>query len=342
MNNRFHPQAAKLEASCEHPGTLYTLCYTSETRRLYGAGSDASIYVVDLDAEKPKAEKKWTYHNNYVVALAPRNGIMISGGYDGQLIWTDLESGEKRRAVTAHHGWLRKIMLLPDESRLISVGDDMLVKLWDAESGELIRTMDGHARQTPEGYTTALYAVAASSDGKTLASGDRIGDVVLWETETGKEIGRLKAPTFYTFDAVKRARAIGGIRSLCFSPQSERLAIGGIGRVTNVDGFVGPCRVEVWDWQAGQRVYTGQDDHKAVLNHLAFHPSESWLIGAGGGDSGGLFAFWDLKTEKPVHKAKPKGHVQQFVLDALRPQLFAAGYGGFQIWNFAGDPEEKT
>lgn len=336
MKTKFKPQAAKLQASCSHPGILYALCHDADAGRLYGAGSDASIYVVDLRAEKPQAEKKWNHHGNYVSSLARSNGALISAGYDGRVIWTDMDSGEKLRAVEAHDGWVRDIALLPGGRIFATVGDDMLVKLWDAETGELIRSMDGHARQTPEGYATALYAVAASGDGKTLASGDRIGDVVLWESETGKEIGRLKAPTFYTFDSVKRARAIGGIRSLCFSPDGLRLAIGGIGRVTNVDGFVGPCRVEVWDWQAGERLFTGQDGHKAVLNHVAFHPSEPWLIGAGGGDSGGILAFWDLKSEKPVYKAKPKGHLQQFALDATAPQILAAGHGGFQIWGFDG------
>ena len=217
----------------------------------------------------------------------------------------------------------------------------MLVKLWDAESGELIRTMSGHASQTPEGYSTALYAVAVSPDGRTLASGDRTGETVLWDVESGRELHRLKAPAFYTFDAQKRGRAIGGIRSLCFSPDGTRLALGGIGAVTNVDGFVGPCRVEMWDWQAGKRVFVGQDRHKAVLNHIAFHPSEPWIIGAGGGDGGGALAFWDLQQEKAAHVAKPPGHLQCFAFDAETPRLFAAGFGGFQIWSFDGKFEEK-
>jgi WD40 repeat protein len=217
----------------------------------------------------------------------------------------------------------------------------MLVNLWDAETGQLIRSMDGHARQTPQGYATALYALAVSPDGKLLASGDRVGEVVLWELETGKEIGRLKAPVFYTFDSVKRARAIGGIRSLCFSPDGTKLAVGGIGKVTNVDGFVGPSRVEVWNWQAGEREFVGQDGHKAILNHLAFHPDEPLLIGAGGGDSGGILAFWDLEHEKPIHKAKPEGHLQQFALDMDNLQIHAVGHGGFQVWTFDGEQDTE-
>jgi hypothetical protein len=99
--------------------------------------------------------------------------------------------------------------------------------------------------------------------------------------------------------------------------------------------------VEVWDWQAGKRLFTGQDTHKAVLNHVLFHPTEPWLLGAGGGDSGGLLAFWDQQQEKPFHIEKPKGHVQQFLLDAATPQLLAGGHGGFQVWAFDGKREAK-
>lgn len=333
----------KLQAAYAQPGTFYAICHDAGAARLYGAGSDATIYTVDLNAEKPQAEKTWTPHDNYISSLVFCDGVLISGAYDRQLVWTTAESGEKLRSVEAHAGWIRRLALLPAGKQLVSVGDDMLVKLWDAETGQLVRSMDGHAPQTPEGYATALYALAISPDGQTIATGDRIGEVVLWETATGKEIGRLKAPAFYTFDSVKRARAIGGIRTLCFSPDGTRLALGGIGKVTNVDGFVGPCRVEVWNWQQGERQFVGEDSHKAIVNHVAFHPQASLLLGAGGGDSGGILAWWDLENKKPVHKAKPEGHLHQFVLDVENARVCATGYGGFQVWAFqrkgdAGDP----
>ncbi|MCA9069842.1 MAG: hypothetical protein KDA84_13005 [Planctomycetaceae bacterium] len=223
-------------------------------------------------------------------------------------------------------------MVVPDGQQLASVGDDLLVKLWEAGTGKLIRTFDGHAKQTPEGYATALYALAVSPDGKVLASGDRVGVVCLWETDTGKLLGQLKAPTFYTYDARTRVRSIGGIRSLSFSPDGSTLAIGGIGKVTNVDGFVGPCRVELWDWQAEKHLATGQDKHQAILNDLTFHPDEPYLITAGGGDSGGLLAFWDPKKAQLKHKVKPKGHIQRLILDTPGQRILTAGADGFQVW----------
>src|SRR5262249_19558666 len=159
-------------------------------------------------------------------ALAWHDGVVISGGYDHKLIWTKAETGEKLREVTAHEGWVRDVVLV-GEDRLATVGDDMLLKIWNRDTGELVHTCAGHDQQTPEGYLNALYAVAVSADGNTIAAADRTGIVTLWKTETGENLARLEAKIFYTFDAEKRARAIGGIRALCFLPDNK-IALGGI------------------------------------------------------------------------------------------------------------------
>lgn len=328
----FDPTKAKLTASCEVPGILYALGHDDQNGKLYGAGSDWSVYCVDLAAEKPAAEKKWTNHENYVSALVLHGDEVISASYDQQIIWTRAETGEQVRAVRAHDGWIRDLVTFPDGKRLASAGDDMLVKIWDADSGKLLNQLDGHEKQTPQGYSTALYALAITPDGKYIVSGDRVGRVCIWETDTGKLVDQLHAPTFYTYDPRTRVRSIGGIRSLCFSPDGSTLAIGGIGKVTNVDGFVGPCRMEFWDWQSGKRTLTCQDKHKAVFNQVVFHRLEPYAIAAGGGDSGGILAFWDWKKGKLAHKAKPKGHVQRLILDHPGNHLYLAGHGGFQIW----------
>lgn len=333
----FDPAKAKLAASYEVPGILYALCWDAERSLVYGAGADKSVYRVDLNAEKPAVEKCWKSHTNYVSALAYREEEVVSGSYDGRIIWTNAETRKPVRNVLAHAGWIRDLVVSPNGRQLASVGDDMLVKLWDAKSGKLLRTFNGHPKQSPQGYSTALYAVTVSPDGKVLASGDRVGLVCLWNAETGELLGQLKAPTFYTYDSRTRVRSIGGIRSLCFSPDGSTLAIGGIGKVTNVDGFVGPCRVELWNWQSKKLLSTGQDKHKAIFNAMAFHPDKPCLITGGGGDGGGLLAFWDSKNAKLKHKAKPKGHIQRLILDTQKQRLLAAGFNGFQIWNCQDD-----
>ena len=80
----------------------------------------------------------------------------------------------------------------------------------------------------------------------------------------------------------------------------------------------------------------GEHKHQAILNHVAFGPLSSWLVAAGGGDGGGALLFWDSAGTSGPHVAKPKGHLHAFVLDAEGKCLYAAGHGGFQIWQLRG------
>ncbi len=199
------PEPIELSISCEVPGILFALCVDADSQTLYGAGTDHSVYRVDLKAEKPTAAKAWTSHNNYVSSLVWSEGTVISGGFDRQLIWTAVETGETTRVVEeAHHGWIRDVVAFPAGNRIATAGDDMLVRIRDAESGELQTTLEGHALKTPEGFATALYTVAVSPDGQTITAADRVGDICLWEAESGRLIRRLQAPEFYTYDPVKR------------------------------------------------------------------------------------------------------------------------------------------
>ncbi len=328
----FDPTQAKLVSSCKAPGTLYCQWFDEAGNKLYGAGSDGALHVVDLSAVTEAATKKWPLHENYVTGLVKREAVFISSSYDRTLAWTDAETGVLIRRVPAHAGWIRELVMSADGQRVVTVGDDMQVKVWNAQSGEALSTLSGHASQTPEGYASALYAVAVSPNGRHIASGDRAGEVRVWDVEAGKPAASFRVSEFYTFDAQKRARAIGGIRGLAFSADGARLAISGIGQVTNVDGFVGPCRVEVWDWQGGKPIFAGNDKHQAVLNHVVFCQTAPWMIAAGGGDGGGVIAFWNQSSPMPQHLANPKGHVQSFCLDSDSRRLFTAGHEGFQIW----------
>jgi WD40 repeat protein len=343
------PAKTKLRTAYAHPATFYGLSVDPISGRVYSGADDSAIYMFDPTSKAQQPITRWTKHDNYVSALVgvrrKSQHLLVSGSYDRHLIWWDTAAGKAVRTVEAHQGWIRDLAALPDGSRLASVGDDMLLKVWETETGRLVRTFTGHATRTPQGHVTALYAVAVSPDGKFLASGDRIGEVRIWEADTGKLAQSLQVPILYTYDPRQRKRSLGGIRALAFSPNGKHLAVGGMGQVENVDGLGGLVHVELWDWRKGEQCFAaGALGHKGMINQLQFDSSGTWLLGGGGGSDNGFLAFWktdslpvskDKKDAVPVQRIKADGHLHRLWLDSGKNELYTAGYRKLEIWTLS-------
>jgi WD40 repeat protein len=335
------PTKAKRLRAFDHKGTFYALAL--ESNHLYAGSDDYGIHVFDLASDKKEPIPQWTKHDNYVSALVAVKPFVISGSYDRRVIWW--QEDQPQRVIEAHDGWVRDLAVTHDGKLLVSVGDDMLVKLWEIESGRMVCALEGHDKRTPQGHVTALYTLAVSPDGKHIASGDRIGTVCIWEIETGKLAQRFQVPTLYTYDPRQRKRSMGGIRALAFSGDASLLAVGGIGQVENVDGLGGPAHVEIWDWKHPQmRVAAGAQGHKGLINTLCFYPSGEWLIGAGGGSDNGFLSFWKIdklpdatkKDALTVHRIKTDGHIHRACLSAAGGELYTAGFHKLEVWGLAG------
>ena len=68
----------------------------------------------------------------------------------------------------------------PDGKYLASSSYDNTVKIWDAKSGEELKTFEGHS--------SSVIEVCWSTDGKYLASGSADETVKMWDVKSGKEL----------------------------------------------------------------------------------------------------------------------------------------------------------
>jgi WD40 repeat protein len=329
------PQPTKLKVvkDVARKDVLFAIARVLGTQRVYVGSSDFKVHEIDLAEAKP-TDTPLGAHDSYVTGVVLAGKALVSGSYDGKLIWWDLDKRSAARTVDAHPKWIRGLAISPDGSTIASVADDMVCRLWDATTGKKLHDLRGHPEKTPTHFASMLYVAAFSADGKHLATGDRIGTVLIWETATGKQVGKVDASGLWTWDGTQRNRSIGGVRSLAFSADGKTLAAGGVGKIGNVDSLAGPLRVEVFDWAAGKQTHVFQQGNNGLINFLAFHPKDEWLMAVGGGDNSIL--FFDLKTKKTLHQMKAPMFIHAALLDETQETLYAAGHNKIAVLEMKG------
>ena len=330
-----NPEKLKLAKDHGHKAITFALARVPNSMRVFLGGSDFKVYEADLAAAK--FEPKELYgHESYVTGVALSGKTLVTGGYDGKLTWFDTDGKKIIRSETAHAKWIRRVVSSPDGKLIASVADDMVCRLWTAESGKRVAELRGHAEKTPHGFGSMLYAVAFSPDGKLLATGDKTAKVKVWEVATGKELSQVEAPIMYTWDPVQRLHSIGGVRSLAFTPDGKTLAVGGTGKIGNIDHLEANARIELFDWAANKRLteYVA-DKSKGLVNRLQFAPDGSWLLAAGGANEGFL-ALLDKDAKKTLRQEKVGGHVHDAVIDEMGETVVLAGHNKVVVWEMKG------
>jgi hypothetical protein len=116
----------------------------------------------------------------------------------------------------------------PDGKQLLSGSEDQTLKLWDASTGNLIREFKAHdAKAFPKGHRDAVYCLAFSPDGKTVASGGADRTIKLWNVADGAVLRELVNPAIKV-DAGEPAPAQPGyVYAVRFTADGKKLLSAG-------------------------------------------------------------------------------------------------------------------
>ncbi len=100
---------------------------------------------------------------------------------------------------SGHSTTIHSIVYAPNGRWFATGSDDSTVKLWDAISGRLLRTLAGHSKR--------LQNILISSDGRALISLGEEGAIV-WNPETGEVISRIGGLTGTGFEPIQKSIAL--------------------------------------------------------------------------------------------------------------------------------------
>ncbi len=288
---------------------FFSICSSEKDGIVYLGSSDFNVYEMNYNNPNRKTEKLYA-HESFVSSILRSGNLLISGGYDGSIIWWSISAKKMIKTVkSAHQKWIRSLAKHPKSPIIASVSDDMLCKIWDADSGKQIQVLSGHDQKTPHHFPSMLFTCCFSPSGKYLATADKIGKIMIWDTQTWKIVKSIHAPEFYTWDPTARRHSIGGIRSLAFSTDEDYLAIGGIGHIGNIDHLDGPSQVQLFDFKTSKLVIKWlNDQNKGIINYLHFSNNNQLLIAAGGNNDG-ILEYFDIKQKKSAYREKLGFHV---------------------------------
>jgi WD40 repeat protein len=223
-----------------------------------------------------------------------------------------VDSRSEVRTLKSEHRDLNALAFSDDGKRLFAAGGQAglmgEVQEWDVSSGKLIRTYAGHR--------DALYSLAISPDGRTLATGSYDQKIKLWNVDSGSEIRTLSGHN-------------GAIFDLAFRPDGRILASASADRT-----------VKLWDVATGERRDTLSQSLKEVAS-LVFSRDGQRLFAAGADNR---IRLWEIsekaqETTNPILESRfaHEGAILKLALSSDGHTLISsASDQSVKLWNTAG------
>ena len=279
----------------KHRGIVNAVAFSPDGKTLATGCWDSAIHLWDVS--KGTETRALRGHKDIVwdVAFAPDGQTIASSSSDKSLKMWDASSGTERLTFAGHVDFVDAAVLTNKGKTLVSHDSLDAVRVWDLASGKDMRRIslpgagrafetmtafddgfaganqdglitiydqDGKPLRKLEGHTLGLNALAASPDGKWLASGGNERWSRVWNIADGKEVATIDFPGGDGYHN----------ESLAFSPDSHRLALG-----------TSRSEVRVVELPSGKELYSKADpEETGFILGLAFSPDGATIASAGG------------------------------------------------------------
>lgn len=300
----------------------------SPTSSSVSAASSRAFGRFDLVKSLAKPDQTWA-----VATRVQEDGrvLVVSGGDANQIKVWDGPSGEVLHTLLGHDDTVRALALSSTGERLVSGSGDG-IKVWQPQTGKLLYSL-------PPVPASPVWTLAVSPDNRWFVSGDYLGNVSVWDLETGAlqyEVGVDSpvwsvaiAPNGQSFMSGSGDRIVrqwnlatgdlerefvgheDAVRAVAVSPDGKLLASGSWDNT-----------IKLWDISSGQLRGTllGHRDH---VVSLAISPEGDSLVS---GSKDNTLKLWDIPSRQLIETLdKSSGWVLSVDFDWKENTLVSGG-----------------
>ncbi len=252
--------------------------------------------------------------------------------------------------LTGHTSWIVSVAISPNKQIIASGALDDTIKIWNAQTGELLQNITGQFRAvnslaiTPDSqilvsgsdddkvrvwsifngrvlYTLGEHSrdvtsVSLSKDGQILASGSEDRTIKIWRVRNGSLLRNLVG--------------VGGmIKAVAISPDGKTLASGGLDN-----------QIKLWNMVKGESIAT-LSGHFNSIHAIAFTPDGKYLASASKDKN---IKLWSVEKAEVVRTFS--GHsapINALVIHPDGQTMISAGNDkAIKVWRIATGEEVET
>lgn len=168
--------------SVELPGELRSVRFDSTEEKIIVACQNGDLPILNtVDGERIGLLYSPVGMRPHLV---PGSQRIVTTGPDSSIRLTDLAT-YSQQMLNGHADSTTDMHVSEDGNMLISVGADLMLKVWDLDSmAQLGHSLHGHDR--------VINCCSLSRDKRRALTGDSDGRVVLWDLKEGKVIGEMR------------------------------------------------------------------------------------------------------------------------------------------------------
>jgi len=187
-----------------HGEAIRSCKYSPDGQLIMSASDDTTLIVSDVETFEWFATPLEGHTDRlWSCGFSPDGRRIVSVSQRGLKVW-DTEMGSvvgpglrvplEMASMLARQGQLVRAWSYSPDGRRLAAAFGTTIQVWDAETGEAVKTMDRHA--------SFIVACAYSPDGRRIVSQSQDGTLEIWDTKTGAALVTLLLPGPYLDDAI--------------------------------------------------------------------------------------------------------------------------------------------